>query len=76
MTIKTFKDDLKLKANLTFPYRILIGIIGSMSESQQEPEIYDVVSAKHCEGLGLVVTVINKYSDGIPRDDINVITYL
>ena len=46
--MKTFKDDLKLKANLTFPYRILIGIIGSMSESQQEPEICDVISAKHC----------------------------
>ena len=45
-----------------------------MSESQQGPEIYDVISAKHCWGLGLVVMVINEYSDGIPRDDINVIT--
>ena len=37
-----------MKANLTFLYRIFTGIIGSMSESQQEREIYDVISAKHC----------------------------
>ena len=40
-----FKDDEKSLANVTFPYKLLYWS-DSMSESQQGPEICDVISAK------------------------------
>ena len=45
LTIKIFKDDGNLLANVTFHTKLL-NWSGSMSESQQGPEICDVISAK------------------------------
>ena len=46
LTIKIFKDDGNLFANVTFPYKTLTDWSGLMSETQQGPEICDVVSTK------------------------------